>query len=220
VAETHGCITPVMGFGQRLLEPPCRITTQQPHVARIAIAVQAEEHDQGVQIDETRGRQRPVDDRTVPTTIRTDAPERRHDGARVGVMDDGDGVTLAGFAEAVSPRPVRGSGLQERRNRDLGRDSADLPAPTPLLRRRVQGGQIAVEPVDIPTVGRSAVLMDPQVAELGVLPPAAQQWEVSGVRGFDEAPGECLRNLLRFAAIGFDTWSLRLALAYGAAQRP
>jgi hypothetical protein len=30
--------------------------------------------------------------------------------------------------------------------------------------------------------------MDPQVAMLSVLPPAAQEWEVSGVRGFDEAP--------------------------------
>jgi hypothetical protein len=38
-----------------------------------------------------------------------------------------------------------------------------------------RGGQIAVEPFDIPTVGRSAVLMDPQVAMLSVLPPAAQQ---------------------------------------------
>jgi hypothetical protein len=139
VAESHGCITPMMGFGQRLLEPPCRITTQQPRVARMAIAVQAEEHDQGVQIDETKGQQRPVDDRTVATTIRTDAPQRRHDGAQVGVKDDGDGVALAGLAEAGSPRPVWGPGLQERRSRDLGRDSADLPASTPLLRRRAQG---------------------------------------------------------------------------------
>jgi predicted enzyme related to lactoylglutathione lyase len=37
------------------------------------------------------------------------------------------------------------------------------------------GGQIAVEPFDIPTVGRSAVLMDPQGAMFSVLTPAAQQ---------------------------------------------
>ena len=37
------------------------------------------------------------------------------------------------------------------------------------------GGQVAVEPFDIPTVGRSAVLMDPQGAMFSVLTPAAQQ---------------------------------------------
>jgi predicted enzyme related to lactoylglutathione lyase len=37
-----------------------------------------------------------------------------------------------------------------------------------------QGGQIAVEPFDIPSVGRSAVLADPQGALFSVLTPAAQ----------------------------------------------
>jgi predicted enzyme related to lactoylglutathione lyase len=37
------------------------------------------------------------------------------------------------------------------------------------------GGQVAVEPFDIPTVGRSAVLMDPQGAMFSVMTPAAQQ---------------------------------------------
>ena len=37
------------------------------------------------------------------------------------------------------------------------------------------GGQVAVEPFDIPTVGRSAVLTDPQGAMFSVLTPAAQQ---------------------------------------------
>jgi len=36
------------------------------------------------------------------------------------------------------------------------------------------GGQVAVDPFDIPTVGRSAVLTDPQGAMFGVLTPAAQ----------------------------------------------
>jgi uncharacterized protein len=38
-----------------------------------------------------------------------------------------------------------------------------------------EGGQIAVEPFDIPSVGRSAVLADPQGAFFSVLTPAAQQ---------------------------------------------
>src|SRR6185503_16177405 len=38
-----------------------------------------------------------------------------------------------------------------------------------------EGGQVAVEPFDIPTVGRSAVLTDPQGAMFSVLTPAAQQ---------------------------------------------
>jgi uncharacterized protein len=37
-----------------------------------------------------------------------------------------------------------------------------------------QGGQVAVEPFDIPTVGRTAVLADPQGAMFSVLTPAAQ----------------------------------------------
>jgi predicted enzyme related to lactoylglutathione lyase len=37
------------------------------------------------------------------------------------------------------------------------------------------GGQVAVEPFDIPTVGRSAVLADPYGAMFSVLTPAAQQ---------------------------------------------
>ena len=37
------------------------------------------------------------------------------------------------------------------------------------------GGQVAVEPFDIPTVGRSAVLMDPQGAMFSVMTPVAQQ---------------------------------------------
>jgi predicted enzyme related to lactoylglutathione lyase len=37
------------------------------------------------------------------------------------------------------------------------------------------GGQVAVEPFDIPTVGRSAVLTDPQGAMFSVMTPAAQQ---------------------------------------------
>jgi predicted enzyme related to lactoylglutathione lyase len=36
------------------------------------------------------------------------------------------------------------------------------------------GGQVAVEPFDIPTVGRSAVLMDPQGAMFSVMTPAPQ----------------------------------------------
>jgi predicted enzyme related to lactoylglutathione lyase len=38
-----------------------------------------------------------------------------------------------------------------------------------------EGGQITVEPFDIPTVGRSAVLADPQGAVFSVMTPAAQQ---------------------------------------------
>jgi predicted enzyme related to lactoylglutathione lyase len=38
-----------------------------------------------------------------------------------------------------------------------------------------EGGQIAVEPFDIPSVGRSAVLADPQGALFSVLTPTAQQ---------------------------------------------
>jgi predicted enzyme related to lactoylglutathione lyase len=37
------------------------------------------------------------------------------------------------------------------------------------------GGKIMVEPMDIPCVGRSAVLVDPQGAVFSVLTPAAQQ---------------------------------------------
>jgi predicted enzyme related to lactoylglutathione lyase len=38
-----------------------------------------------------------------------------------------------------------------------------------------QGGQVMVEPFDIPSVGRSAVLADPQGAAFSVMTPAAQQ---------------------------------------------
>jgi predicted enzyme related to lactoylglutathione lyase len=38
-----------------------------------------------------------------------------------------------------------------------------------------EGGQVVVEPFDIPSVGRSAVLSDPQGAVFSVLKPAAQQ---------------------------------------------
>jgi predicted enzyme related to lactoylglutathione lyase len=38
-----------------------------------------------------------------------------------------------------------------------------------------QGGQVAVDPFDIPSVGRSAVLADPQGAVFSVLTPAPQQ---------------------------------------------
>ena len=38
-----------------------------------------------------------------------------------------------------------------------------------------EGGNVAVQPFDIPTVGRSAVLTDPQGAMFSVLKPAPQQ---------------------------------------------
>jgi predicted enzyme related to lactoylglutathione lyase len=38
-----------------------------------------------------------------------------------------------------------------------------------------EGGQIAAEPFDIPSVGRSAVLTDPQGAAFSVLKPSPQQ---------------------------------------------
>ena len=38
-----------------------------------------------------------------------------------------------------------------------------------------QGGQVIVEPFDIPSVGRSALLADPQGAMFSVLKPAPQQ---------------------------------------------
>jgi hypothetical protein len=38
-----------------------------------------------------------------------------------------------------------------------------------------EGGQVAVEPFDIPSVGRSAVLADPEGAMFSVLTPAPQQ---------------------------------------------
>ncbi|MGB8502432.1 MAG: VOC family protein, partial [Mycobacterium sp.] len=38
-----------------------------------------------------------------------------------------------------------------------------------------EGGQIAVEPFDIPSVGRSAVLTDPQGAMFSVLKPTPPQ---------------------------------------------
>ncbi|MBO0866732.1 MAG: VOC family protein, partial [Mycobacterium sp.] len=37
------------------------------------------------------------------------------------------------------------------------------------------GGQVMVQPFDIPSVGRSAVLTDPQGAVFSVLKPAQQQ---------------------------------------------
>ncbi len=65
----------------RHLEPGCGVATQPPHVAGIGIALEAKEHDQRVQIHETRFGQRPVDHRTVGPTVRTDPSERRQDGA-------------------------------------------------------------------------------------------------------------------------------------------
>jgi uncharacterized protein len=50
-------------------------------------------------------------------------------------------------------------------------DDADATA----AKAAAEGGQIAVEPFDIPSVGRSAVLTDPQGAVFSVLKPAPQQ---------------------------------------------
>jgi predicted enzyme related to lactoylglutathione lyase len=50
-------------------------------------------------------------------------------------------------------------------------DDADATA----ARAAAEGGTIAVEPFDIPSVGRSAVLTDPQGATFSVLEPAPQQ---------------------------------------------
>jgi uncharacterized protein len=50
-------------------------------------------------------------------------------------------------------------------------DDADATA----AKAAAQGGQVAVEPFDIPSVGRSAVLTDPQGAVFSVLKPAPQQ---------------------------------------------
>jgi uncharacterized protein len=50
-------------------------------------------------------------------------------------------------------------------------DDADVAAS----KAAGEGGQVLVEPFDIPSVGRSAVLSDPQGAVFSVLTPAAQQ---------------------------------------------
>lgn len=50
-------------------------------------------------------------------------------------------------------------------------DNADATA----TKAGAEGGQILVEPFDIPSVGRSAVLSDPQGAVFSVLKPAPQQ---------------------------------------------
>jgi predicted enzyme related to lactoylglutathione lyase len=49
-------------------------------------------------------------------------------------------------------------------------DDADATA----AKAAAEGGQIAVEPFDIPSVGRSAVLTDPQGAVFSVLKPSPQ----------------------------------------------
>ena len=50
-------------------------------------------------------------------------------------------------------------------------DDADATA----AKAAAEGGQIAAEPFDIPSVGRSAVLTDPQGAVFSVLKPSPQQ---------------------------------------------
>ena len=50
-------------------------------------------------------------------------------------------------------------------------DDADATA----IKARTEGGQVVVEPFEIPSVGRSAVLSDPQGGVFSVLQPAAQQ---------------------------------------------
>jgi len=50
-------------------------------------------------------------------------------------------------------------------------DDADATA----TKARAEGGQVLVEPFDIPSVGRSTVLSDPQGAVFSVLKPAPQQ---------------------------------------------
>jgi uncharacterized protein len=49
-------------------------------------------------------------------------------------------------------------------------DDADATA----AKASAEGGQVITEPFDIPSVGRSAVLVDPQGAVFSVLKPAGQ----------------------------------------------
>ena len=62
---------------------------------------------------------RPLHHRAIHMAVDADSSEPGQDGRRIGVQDDGDGVASAGFAEAVSPRPVRRTRLQERDHRVL-----------------------------------------------------------------------------------------------------
>ena len=56
-------------------------------------------------------------------------------------------------------------------------------ADTTATKASEGGGQVTVEPFDIPTVGRSAVLVDPQGAAFSVLKPAQQIRGQSATRG-------------------------------------
>jgi hypothetical protein len=57
--------------------------------------------------------------RAIRSPIHADSPERGQDGRRIRVQDNGYGVALTGFAEAISPRSVRGTRLEERDHRVL-----------------------------------------------------------------------------------------------------
>ena len=66
---------------------------------------------------------------TIRMTVRSNFPERCHDGGRIRVQDYGHRVTFVGFAEAIPPRTVGGNGTPTGRS----------PRPSSRSPRRCEG---------------------------------------------------------------------------------